>query len=144
MYSDLWIYTTLIFHDYKSVFYINVPSLTMFTNNSCNLLHVFTSWVHGTTCSLVDKNPTAMHTQFIIYIDYVNHTAYEWEGSYVYTSIVRRFLHLQVGIISLHPWSRVDIISLPIFRKGIDASKVPSTYTTNILQILYVLVDFPS
>jgi hypothetical protein len=30
---------------------------------------------------------------------YVNHKAYEWEGSYAYFSMVRGFLHLQVSII---------------------------------------------
>jgi hypothetical protein len=50
---------------------------------------------------------------------------YEWVGSYAYSSIVRKFLHLQV-----------DIISLPISRKEIDGYSVPSTCTTNFLQVL--------
>jgi hypothetical protein len=57
---------------------------------------------------------------------YLNHEAYEWEGSYAYSSIVGGFLHLQVGI-----------ISLPISRREIDGYKLPSTYTTNFLQVLY-------
>jgi hypothetical protein len=44
---------------------------------------------------------------------------YDWEGYYAYSSIVRGFLHLQVGI-----------ISLTISRREIDRYKVPSTYTT--------------
>jgi hypothetical protein len=40
-------------------------------------------------------------TKFIMNETYVDHQAYEWEGSYAYSSIVRGFLHLQVGIISL-------------------------------------------
>jgi hypothetical protein len=47
---------------------------------------------------------------------YVDHDVYEWECSYAYSSIVRGFLHLQVGI-----------ISLPISRREIDGYKVPST-----------------
>jgi hypothetical protein len=54
---------------------------------------------------------------------YVNHQeAYEWEGSYAYSSIVGGFLHLQVGI-----------ISLPISRRDIDGYKLPYTYPTNFL-----------
>jgi hypothetical protein len=57
---------------------------------------------------------------------YVNRKAYEWEGSYAYSSIVSGFLHLQVGI-----------ISLPISRKDIHRYKLPSTYTTNFARVLY-------
>jgi hypothetical protein len=40
--------------------------------------------------------------------NYGDHHAYEWEGSYAYSSIVRGFLHLQVGIVFL-PISRREI-----------------------------------
>jgi hypothetical protein len=46
------------------------------------------------------------------------HKAYEWEGSYTYSSILGGFLHLQVGIISL--------------QREIDGYKVPSTYINKI------------
>jgi hypothetical protein len=52
--------------------------------------------------------------------------AYEREGYYAYSSIVGGFLHLLVGI-----------ISLSISRREIHGYKVPSTYTTNCLQVLY-------
>jgi hypothetical protein len=64
---------------------------------------------------------------------YVYHEVYEWEGSYAYSSIVRGFLHLHVGI-----------ISLPICRREIDGYKVPFTYTTNFLQVLYVVQTYQS
>jgi hypothetical protein len=34
---------------------------------------------------------------------YVDHKTYQREGYYAYYSIVGGFLHLQVGILSLHP-----------------------------------------
>jgi hypothetical protein len=68
-------------------------------------------------------SPTVKHeAKFIMNQTYVDHKAYGWEGSYAYSSIVREFLHLQIGI-----------ISLPICRREIDGYKVPSTYTTNFL-----------
>jgi hypothetical protein len=46
--------------------------------------------------------PIVKHnTKFIMNQTYIDHEAYEWEGPYAYSSIVRGFLHLQVGIISL-------------------------------------------
>jgi hypothetical protein len=36
-----------------------------------------------------------------MYQTYVDHKAYEWEGSYAYSSIVSGFLQLQGGIIFL-------------------------------------------
>jgi hypothetical protein len=57
---------------------------------------------------------------------YVDQKAYEWEGSYTYSSIVEGFLHLQVGI-----------ISFSISRRVIDRYKVPFGYITNFLQVLY-------
>jgi hypothetical protein len=46
--------------------------------------------------------PMVKHgAKFIMNQIYVNHKAYEWDGSYAYSAIVREFLHLQVGIISL-------------------------------------------
>jgi hypothetical protein len=39
--------------------------------------------------------------KFMMNQTYVDHKVYEWEGYYVYSSIVRGFLHLQAGIISL-------------------------------------------
>jgi hypothetical protein len=60
---------------------------------------------------------------------YVDHKVYGWEGSYTYSSIVRGFLHLQIGI-----------RSLPICRSEIDGYKVPSTYTTNFLGVLYIFI----
>jgi len=47
-------------------------------------------------------------TKFIMNQTYVDHGMYEWQSSYAYFSIVREFLHLQVGIISL-PISRREI-----------------------------------
>jgi hypothetical protein len=45
--------------------------------------------------------------KFIMNQNYVDHHAYEWEGSYAY-SIVRGFFHLQIRIIFL-PISRREI-----------------------------------
>jgi hypothetical protein len=68
-------------------------------------------------------SPIAKHeTKFIMNQPYVDHEAYEWEGSYAYSSIARGFLHLQVGI-----------ISLPISRREIDKYKETSTYHTIFL-----------
>jgi hypothetical protein len=39
--------------------------------------------------------------KFIMNQTSIDHKAYEWEGSYAYSSIVGGLLHLQVGIISL-------------------------------------------
>ncbi len=50
---------------------------------------------------------------------YVDQKAYEWEGSYTYSSIVEGYLHLQV-----------NIISFPISRREIDGYKVPLAYIT--------------
>ncbi len=47
--------------------------------------------------------PIVKHEAEFIMNHYVNYEAYEQEGFYAYSSIVGRFLHLQVGIISLHP-----------------------------------------
>jgi hypothetical protein len=45
--------------------------------------------------------PIVKHeAKFIMNQTYVDQKAYEWEGSYTYSSIVEGFLHLQVGIIS--------------------------------------------
>jgi hypothetical protein len=73
-------------------------------------------------------SPTVKHeAKFIMNQTYADHKVYEWEGSYAYSSIVRGFLHLEIGI-----------ISLPISRREIDGYKVPSTYTTNFLRVLYI------
>jgi hypothetical protein len=69
---------------------------------------------------------------------YVDHQAYEWEGTYAYSSIVGWFLHLQVGIIISSHLRGVGMISLPISRREIDGYKVPSTYTTNFLGGLWM------
>jgi hypothetical protein len=61
---------------------------------------------------------------------YVNHQeAYEWEGSYAYSSIVGGFLHVQVGIISLQSLrSRHNIPPPSLGGKLMDIS-----YPTNFL-----------
>jgi hypothetical protein len=41
---------------------MNVPFVTLLVV-VCRLKHVFTNSVHGTACSLVDKNPTTMNIQ---------------------------------------------------------------------------------
>jgi hypothetical protein len=53
---------------------------------------------------------------------YVDHVVYKWEGSYTYSSVVRGFLHLPIGI-----------IPLPISRREIDGYEMFSTYTTIFL-----------
>jgi hypothetical protein len=35
---------------------------------------------------------------------YVNHEAHEWENSYAFSSIIKGFPHLKVGVISLPPF----------------------------------------
>jgi hypothetical protein len=59
---------------------------------------------------------------------YVDHDANEWECSYGYSSIVRGFLELQVGI-----------IYLPIYRREIDGYKVPSTHYKFWCKIPFIL-----
>jgi hypothetical protein len=48
---------------------------------------------------------------------YLNQQAYEWEGSYAYSSVVGGFLHLQVGIISLTSLRSRDNMPPPISRR---------------------------
>jgi hypothetical protein len=69
--------------------------------------------------------PIVKHkAKFIMNQTYVDHKAYEWEGSYAYSTIVR-------GVLT--PISRHNI-SLPIPKREIQGYKVPSTYTTNFLR----------
>jgi hypothetical protein len=73
-----------------------------------------------------------VEAKFILNQTFINHKAYEWEGSYAYSSIVGGFLHLQVAIIFL-PSLRISIISLPTSRREIHGYKLPSTYIANFL-----------
>jgi hypothetical protein len=66
-----------------------------------------------------------VEAKFIVNQAFINHKAYEWEGSYACSSIVGRFLHLQVAIIFL-PSLRISIISLPTSRREIHGYKLPS------------------
>jgi hypothetical protein len=59
--------------------------------------------------------------------------AYEWEGSYSYSSTMGWFSHLSIAIISLPPL--IGIISFPIFRREIHSYTLHSTYNTNFLQM---------
>jgi len=79
--------------------------------------------------------------KFIMNQTYLDHKVYEWEGSYAYSSIVRGFLHLQVGIISFPSLTSRHNIP-PNSRREIDGYKVPSTYTTIFFQVLYMKLVF--
>jgi hypothetical protein len=71
-----------------------------------------------------------VEAKFIAIQTFINHKAYEREGSYAYSSIVGGFLHLQVAMIFL-PSLRISRISLPTSRREIHGYKLPSTYITN-------------
>jgi hypothetical protein len=68
-----------------------------------------------------------VEAKFILNQTFINHKAYEWEGSYAYSSIVRGFLHLQAAIMFL-PSLRIRIISLTLpGEKFMDISCPPHT-----------------
>jgi hypothetical protein len=58
-------------------------------------------------------------TTFIMNQTYVDQETYEWESSYAYSSIVGRFLHLIVGLISL-PISRREIHDIRCFAQTLN------------------------